>query len=53
MSIMATINLVAVIPLGGLAIELLRDYNSQKDSGHNPVFHKDSLPQARNVECWD
>ncbi len=53
MSIMATINLVAIIPLGGLAIELLRDYNRQKDAGVDPVFHRDSLPQARNVECWD
>lgn len=53
MGIMATINLVAIIPLGGLAIELLRDYNRQKDAGMDPVFHRDSLPQARNVECWD
>ncbi len=53
MGFMATINLIAIIPLGGLAVTLLRHYLQQKAKGHNPVFHRDDLPQARNVTAWD
>ena len=53
MGFMATINLIAIIPLGGLAVALLRHYLQQKAQGHNPVFHRDDLPQARNVSAWD
>ena len=53
MGFMATINLIAILPLGGLAVALLRHYLKQKATGHNPVFHRDDLPQARNVSAWD
>ncbi|MFL0579010.1 alanine/glycine:cation symporter family protein [Dietzia sp. 179-F 9C3 NHS] len=53
MGFMATINLIAIIPLGGLAVALLRHYLQQKARGHNPVFHRDDLPRARNVSAWD
>ena len=53
MGFMATINLIAIIPLGGLSVALLRHYLKQKAAGHNPVFHRDDLPQAKNVSCWD
>ena len=53
MGFMATINLIALIPLGGLAVALLKHYLQQKAKGHNPVFHRDDLPQARNVSAWD
>ncbi len=53
MGFMATINLVAILPLGGLSVALLHHYLKQKAAGHNPVFHRDDLPQARNVSCWD
>ena len=53
MGFMATINLIAIIPLGGLAVALLRHYLQQRAKGHNPVFHRDDLPQARNVSSWD
>ncbi|HHX83971.1 MAG TPA: alanine:cation symporter family protein, partial [Actinomycetales bacterium] len=53
MGFMATINLIAIIPLGGLAVALLRHYLQQKAKGHNPVFHRDDLPRARNVSAWD
>lgn len=53
MGFMATINLIAIIPLGGLAVALLQHYLKQKAAGHNPVFHRDDLPQAKNVSCWD
>ena len=47
------INLVAVIPLGGVAIKLLRNYAQQKRLGYDPVFHRDMLPEIENVEVWD
>ncbi|MBB1012029.1 alanine:cation symporter family protein [Dietzia kunjamensis] len=53
MGVMATINLIAIIPLGGLAVALLRHYLQQRAKGHNPVFHRDDLPKARNVSSWD
>ena len=53
MGFMATINLIAILPLGGLAVALLRHYLQQKTKGHNPVFHRDDLPRARNVTAWD
>lgn len=53
MGFMATINLIAILPLGGLAVALLRHYLQDKAAGHNPVFHRDDLPQARNVSAWD
>lgn len=53
MGFMATLNLVAIIPLGGLAVALLQHYLQQKAKGHNPVFHRDDLPKARNVSSWD
>ena len=53
MGFMATINLIAIVPLGGLAMALLKDYSQQKAQGRNPVFRRSSLPRARGVSLWD
>lgn len=50
---MVLINLCAIVPLGGVAIKLLRDFSQQKAAGMDPIFHRDSLPELKNVECWD
>ncbi|ARU46410.1 alanine/glycine:cation symporter family protein [Corynebacterium silvaticum] len=50
---MVVINLIAIIPLGGVAVKLLKNYNQQKAQGLDPVFHRDMLPELKNVECWD
>lgn len=52
-ALMVLINLIAIIPLGGVAVKLLRNYNQQKAKGLDPVFHRDMLPELKNVECWD
>lgn len=52
MGLMATINLIAIIPLGGLAVKLLKDYSRQRAAGQNPVFRASSLPEARGVSLW-
>ena len=51
-ALMATINLVAIIPLGGLAVKLLRDYERKLKAGMDPGFHLSDLPEARNVALW-
>lgn len=55
-ALMATINIIAILPLGGVAVALLRNYSEQKSKGLNPVFHRDDLPNLRGhdkIECWD
>lgn len=51
-AIMATINLVALIPLGGIAVKLLKDFERQAKLGHNPVFRVSSIPEAKGVSLW-
>ncbi len=53
MGFMATINLIALLPLGRHAIALLKNYSEQRARGLNPVFHRSDLPQARGVSLWD
>lgn len=50
---MATINIIAIVPLGGVAIKLLKNFNEQRHKGIDPVFHRDMLPELPNVEVWD
>ncbi|HGM2100280.1 TPA: alanine:cation symporter family protein, partial [Neisseria gonorrhoeae] len=49
--VMALINLVAILPLAGVAVVVLRHYSVQRKAGLNPVFHRDDLP--RSVRGWD
>lgn len=50
---MVVINLIAIVPLGGLAIKLLANYSAQKARGLDPIFHREDLPGVENIECWD
>lgn len=50
---MVFINLIAIVPLGGVAVKLLKNYSQQKAKGLDPVFHRDMLPELKNIECWD
>ncbi len=45
------LNVVAVIILSGPAIKILKDYEEQKKSGVDPVFHPDELG-IKNAEIW-
>lgn len=51
--LLAMFNIAAIIPLGGVAIKLLKNYNEQRREGMDPVFHRDMLPEIKNVEFWD
>lgn len=50
---MVVINLIAIVPLGGVAVKLLKHFSEQKRAGLEPIFHRDDLPELKNVECWD
>lgn len=52
-SVMATVNIVGLLLIGGTAMLLLRHYLAQKRMGLDPVFHRDDLPGLTGVECWD
>ncbi|MCP1386651.1 alanine:cation symporter family protein [Corynebacterium sp. TA-R-1] len=51
--LLAIFNIIAIVPLGGIAIKLLQNYNEQRKQGMDPVFHRDMLPEIKNVEYWD
>lgn len=53
MPIMTLINLCALMMLGGIAMKLLRHYTAQRRQGLEPIFHRDDLPEIKNIECWD
>ena len=52
-AIMVLINLIAIVPLGGVAVKLLKNFSLQKAQGYDPVFHRDMLPEVANISCWD
>ena len=51
--LLAIFNIVAIIPLGGVVLKLLKNFNDQRRKGIDPVFHRDMLPELKNVEYWD
>lgn len=50
---MVFLNILAIVPLSGVAIKLLKNYNEQRRKGVDPVFHRDMMPELKNIECWD
>ena len=51
--LLAIFNIIAIIPLGGVVLKLLKNFNDQRRKGVDPVFHRDMLPEIKNVEYWD
>ncbi|GAB3590437.1 Amino-acid carrier protein AlsT [Corynebacterium faecale] len=56
--LMAITNLVAVVPLTGVALAVLRNFARQRKLGLDPVFHRDDeeirgLRGWEGMECWD
>ena len=52
MGIMATLNLVGVIMLAGVAVRLLANYREQRRRGLDPAFHADDL-KIHGMDAWD
>ena len=51
--LLAIFNIVAIVPLGGVVLKLLKNFNDQRRKGIDPVFHREMLPELKNVEFWD
>ncbi|MDO4909441.1 MAG: alanine/glycine:cation symporter family protein [Corynebacterium sp.] len=55
--LMATVNLIALIPLGGVALVLLKNYDQQRHVGKDPQFYREDIPSSTRgwagMECWD
>lgn len=52
MGIMALINIVAILPLSGIAFKLFKDYKAQLAMGQDPIFNKDEFPEIKNISAW-
>lgn len=53
MAIMASCNIVAILLLGKYVVRLLRDYESQRKAGKDPVYTSDTIPEISHLtECW-
>lgn len=48
---MATVNIIAIVLLGGTAIKVLDDYQKQKAQGLNPVFKAENVG-IHNTDLW-
>ena len=53
MPLLALTNLVAIVPLASIVARLLKHYQDQRRAGVEPVFHRDEMPDLKNIECWD
>ncbi|MEE2032648.1 alanine/glycine:cation symporter family protein [Rhodococcus chondri] len=52
MGVMATVNLIALVPLSGVAYALFHNYSAQRKQGRNPVFHRGDVPGLRGIQVW-
>jgi len=52
MAVMALINIVAILPLSGIAFKLFHDYKAQLAAGKNPVFDKTQFPELADISSW-
>jgi AGCS family alanine or glycine:cation symporter len=53
MGFMALLNMIALLMLKDVAFKLFKDYRKQIKEGKNPIFHKNTIPELKDVECWD
>lgn len=51
MGCMAIVNIIAILLLGNIALKVLKDYETQKKAGKNPVFKAKNVG-IHNTECW-
>ncbi|MDH6678536.1 AGCS family alanine or glycine:cation symporter [Rhodococcus sp. LBL1] len=53
MGVMATVNLLALLPLSGVAFLLFRHYSRQRAAGLDPTFHREELPEIEGIQVWE
>lgn len=53
MALMTICNIVAIALLGKYAVRCLRNYQSQRKAGKDPVYYSDDIPEiADKTPCW-
>lgn len=50
---MVVVNLTAVCLLMPKVIRLLKNYETQRKSGVEPIFTKTDMPEIKNLDAWD
>ncbi len=45
------VNIIAILLLGNIALKVLKDYETQKKAGKNPVFKAENVG-IKNTDCW-
>jgi AGCS family alanine or glycine:cation symporter len=53
MGLMAIVNIVAIFLLGNVAVKVLKDYETQKKQGKNPVFREENVGLTGTVWTED
>ena len=53
MAIMATLNLIALVMLAGVAAKVLQNYMEQRKAGVEPVFKAGDIPGIHGLSAWD
>ncbi|WP_129661770.1 alanine/glycine:cation symporter family protein [Rothia uropygialis] len=53
MAVMALLNLIAILLLGGVASKVLKHYERQRKAGKEPIFHASDMPEITGLETWD
>ena len=54
MGLMTIVNLIAIFWLSPKAVRLFQDYMSQRKSGKEPEFHRQSMPDvAPDLDAWE
>ena len=54
MALLTFCNIIAIVPLSGQAVRLLRDYRKQKAEGRDPQFHRSQMPDiADRLDAWE
>lgn len=52
MGCMATVNIIAILLLGNIALKVLRDYEKQRNAGINPKFNAKEVG-IEHTDCWN
>lgn len=53
MGFMAIVNIIAILILGNVAVEALKDYDRQRKAGKNPVFYASHIGMKREeLDYW-
>ena len=47
----AIVNIISILLMGNIALKVLKDYETQKKAGKNPVFKAENVG-IKNTDCW-